>query len=170
MKKIKYGIITKTVLQYRALRYEKEESDMAEILGIDQTSVKLGDNNGSVSRVPIAYINYPNPKIGDKVNIYKDGNGFVITKLGGSTINSSSEKSINKHFFVWVCNFLFGALGVDRFVRGQIGMGIFKLLCNWMTCGIWALVDWIIAITKAYGSAYGGEDEITFTVGGAYTK
>ncbi|MEY8538516.1 NINE protein [Lactococcus muris] len=32
-------------------------------------------------------------------------------------------------------------IGVDRFMRGQIGMSIFKRLCNWMTFGIWSLID-----------------------------
>ncbi|MEY8459216.1 NINE protein [Lactococcus ileimucosae] len=41
-----------------------------------------------------------------------------------------NEKRINKHIFVWIGNFLVGHFGVDRFMRGQIGMGIFKLLCN----------------------------------------
>ena len=77
------------------------------------------------------------------------------------------EKRINKHVFVWVFTFLIGGLGVDRFVRGQIGLGVLKLL----TCGgcvIWALVDWIIALIKAYGSAYAGSEEFVFE-NGKYT-
>ena len=78
------------------------------------------------------------------------------------------EKKINKNIFVWVGTFLLGALGVDRFMRGQIGLGIIKLI----TCGgagIWALIDWIIALTKAYGAAYKDCDEITF-IGGKSSK
>ena len=78
------------------------------------------------------------------------------------------EKKINKHIFVWLGNFLFGAVGVDRFMRGQIGMGIFKLLCNWMTFGIWSLIDWIISIVKAY-STYSDTEDITF-INGKYSK
>ena len=77
------------------------------------------------------------------------------------------EKRINKHVLVWVFTFLIGGLGVDRFVRGQIGLGVLKLLTAG-GCGIWALVDWIIALIKAYGSAYAGSEEFVFE-NGKYT-
>jgi len=56
------------------------------------------------------------------------------------------EKRINKHLFTWVGALLFGYLGADRFMRGQIGLGILKLLIDWFY--IWALIDFIIALTK----------------------
>ena len=79
------------------------------------------------------------------------------------------EKRIEKNIFVWVFCFLLGALGVDRFVRGQIGLGILKLITAG-GCGVWSLIDWIIALTKAYGSsAFGPETEIVF-IDGKYSK
>ena len=77
------------------------------------------------------------------------------------------EKSIDKNVFTWVFCFLLGELGVDRFVRGQIGLGILKLITVG-GCGIWSLIDWIIALTKAYGSAYGSEQNFTF-INGSYS-
>ena len=68
---------------------------------------------------------------------------------------NGNQKRINKHLFVWVGTFLFGYFGVDRFLRGQIGLGILKILVDWF--GIWALIDFIIALTK-YGT--NGEDFI----------
>lgn len=32
------------------------------------------------------------------------------------------ENRVNKHVFAWVFCFLLGELGVDRFVRGQVGL------------------------------------------------
>ena len=57
------------------------------------------------------------------------------------------EKRIDKHVFTWVGTFLFGGFGVDRFMRGQVGFRILKLITVGGT-GIWALIDWIIALTK----------------------
>ena len=79
------------------------------------------------------------------------------------------EKRFDKNLYVWVFTFLLGGLGVDRFVRGQIGLGVVKLLtCG--GCGIWSLIDWIIGLTKAYGAAaFGDEQEIVF-IDGQYAK
>jgi len=57
------------------------------------------------------------------------------------------EKRINKNVYTWVGTFLFGIIGVDRFMRGQIGLGIFKLLTVGFF-GLWFLVDWVTALTK----------------------
>ena len=78
------------------------------------------------------------------------------------------EKRFNKHVFVWVFTWVLGALGIDRFMRGQVLFGILKLITVG-GCGIWALVDGIIAMVKAYGSSFGSEEELVF-IDGAYAK
>ena len=148
---------------------------MAEILKIESDKVKIGTDDGKVITAPIATIGYANPKEGDKVKVYKDGNSYIIKKEENVVdnvykTNANGTKTINKHLFVWVANFLCGGFGVDRFLRGQIGLGVCKLLLGWLTLGIWPLVDWIISISKAYGGAYGNVENITFDAQGNYTK
>ena len=85
-----------------------------------------------------------------------------------NTVNiDPNRRVINKHIFAWVCCFAFGYLGVDRFVRGQIGLGILKLLTIG-GLGVWALVDFIIAVANVYGQAYSGTEYVVFD-NGAYS-
>lgn len=151
---------------------------MSEIIKIDGGKVTIGLDNGSMTDVPIASIGYSNPQIGDKVQVYSNDNQVVVRLVQQPQQNlnvsvsaspySAVEKKINKHVFCWVGAFLFGGFGVDRFMRGQVGVGVCKLLFGWLTLGIWALVDWIIALTKAYG-AFSDSEDIVF-INGKYAK
>jgi len=83
------------------------------------------------------------------------------------------EKRINKYVYTWIGTFLFGWFGVDRFMRGQITIGILKFLTGVLggilggvlviTLGrvsdsvimlfcllgfVWFLIDFIITLTK----------------------
>ena len=143
---------------------------MAEILKIDGKNVKIGTDDGKVITVDIKDINYDDPSEGDKVKVFKDGKKYIVSKATGGSVDlnglfemdSKGRRMINKHFFVWVGAFLLGGFGVDRFLRGQIPLGICKLLLNWFTIGIWGLVDFIIAVSKAYGGPYSNTEIITF--------
>ena len=73
----------------------------------------------------------------------------------------------NKHLFVWVFNFVCGIYGVDRFVRGQIALGVFKCL-TFGGLGIWYLVDLIIAMVKAYATDYADTEDMYFDILGRY--
>lgn len=154
---------------------------MAEILSINGAEVKIGMEGGKVVTVPIASLQFANPQVGDQVEVYQDGKEFIVKKTGTACSSDDGDgKRVNKHVFVWVGTFLFGGFGVDRFMRGQTGLGVFKLLLTlfgWIPLGIgtcavwvWVLIDWIVAMTKAYGSAYHNTEEITFDANGHYTR
>lgn len=144
---------------------------MAEIISINGAVVKIGLDDGKVISAPIASLDFSNPQVGDKVKVYKDDKNYIVRRVEEKKTNATiGSKRVNKNVFVWVFTFLLGGFGVDRFVRGKVGSGVCKLLFGWLTFSIWALVDWIIAMTKAYGSAFSDSEELVFNSKGDYAK
>lgn len=75
--------------------------------------------------------------------------------------------SMNKHIFTWVFSYCLGIFGVDRFLRGQAGMGLLKLF-TFGGLGIWYLTDVVIAAYKSYGGGYRGMEDLLFDRKGRY--
>ena len=78
-----------------------------------------------------------------------------------------AARSYNKHLFVWVFSFVCGMYGVDRFVRGQTALGVFKIL-TLGGLGCWYLIDLIIALVKAYSGEYRDMEDLLFDEYGRY--
>ena len=93
---------------------------------------------------------------------------YTQNNAATQTMYMANEKHMNKHLFVWLGTFCFGSLGVDRFMRGQVGVGILKLITVG-GIGIWSLIDFIIALTKVYGSAFGSGEDVAF-INGKYAR
>lgn len=57
------------------------------------------------------------------------------------------EPSDKSYATAILLSFFFGALGVDRFYLGYTGLGLAKLF-TFGGFGIWALIDFILIVTK----------------------
>ncbi len=70
---------------------------------------------------------------------------------------ASGEKKKLSWVLTLVLSILFGQIGVDRFMMGQVGLGILKLITAG-GCGIWWIIDVVLVATK---SDFGGTIEWT---------
>jgi len=65
------------------------------------------------------------------------------------------ETAQRREFLVALLLSIFvGALGIDRFYMGYIGLGILKLV-TFGGCGIWTLIDIILIATRKLNDADG---------------
>lgn len=153
----------------------KLSSNQGTVLKINTHDFKIGMDDGTVITIPRTEMVDPDFEEGDIIKLYKDGREFILKPVVTATGNNAATnikrntRKVNKHVFVWVGAFLLGWFGVDRFMRGQIGIGILKIFVGPYTLFIWDLIDWVIAMSKAYG-AYSDKEYITFNANGDYTK
>lgn len=144
---------------------------MKKVIKIEGEKIMIGTEDGSIESYPLSD-GTRNLSVGDEVDIFKNGDEVIMTKKPAPSSPTPqyqlNTKRFNKHVFVWVFTFLIGGLGIDRFMRGQVGLGILKLLTGG-GIGVWALIDWLIALVKAYGSAFGTGEEIEF-INGKYAR
>lgn len=68
-------------------------------------------------------------------------------------LNAPSEKDIvintaqfQDPVLLLIMSLFFGGLGVDRFMLGQVGLGILKLLTSLFA--IWVIIDWFLIMGK----------------------
>jgi hypothetical protein len=53
---------------------------MPKIISINGAKVKLGDESGKVTTVPIAALTFAGPKVGDQVEVFKDGSDVIVNR------------------------------------------------------------------------------------------
>jgi len=58
------------------------------------------------------------------------------------------EKKELNYWFILIISILFGWLGVDRFLMGDVKLGLIKL-CTFGFCGVWWIIDIILVAVKA---------------------
>lgn len=127
--------------KYQPYDYSDNSIDV-EIDNIEFEVETEDDEPEFVEPEPIPAYSYENEWEG---NDYRFGNRRKVAR------------SINKHLYTWVFSFILGMYGGDRFVRGQIGLGVLKLL-TFGGLGLWYMWDLIIAIVKSYGISRDSED------------
>ena len=49
---------------------------------------------------------------------------------------------------VLICSLIVGNLGIDRFLVGDVALGVLKLI-TFGGCGIWTIIDWFLVENRA---------------------
>ena len=93
----------------------------------------------------------------------------VCGAVSGMTLlaKRSAARRCNKHIFTWVFSFLLGIYGVDRFARGQIGLGLLKML-TFGGFGFWYLADVVVAALQSYAGTARDQEDLEFDIFGRY--
>lgn len=71
----------------------------------------------------------------------------TIEKYSSMSENLNQEKRKLNWIVTILMSIFFGALGVDRFMMGQVGLGLLKLI-TFGGLGVWWLVDLILICTR----------------------
>lgn len=64
-----------------------------------------------------------------------------LEEVNEKQLYSLSSIALKSPIVGLILGIIFGVLGVDRFYKGDIGIGIVKLCLCWLTFGIWWAID-----------------------------
>lgn len=73
---------------------------MPKIISIEGAKIKLGGDDGKVTTVPIAALTFPNPKVGDQVEVFKDGDNTIVNKVKAKPAASVKAKVSKKMLII----------------------------------------------------------------------
>jgi len=60
----------------------------------------------------------------------------------------ASSVELKDPMIIFIVSLFLGSLGIDRFMLGDIGMGILKLLTCGL-CGLLTIIDWFLVMQRA---------------------
>jgi TM2 domain-containing membrane protein YozV len=80
----------------------------------------------------------------EKIMIIKDR----LLAMDDSRMSAISSVEFKDPTTMLIISIFLGALGIDRFMIGDIGLGILKLITIG-GCGIWTIIDWFLIQGKA---------------------
>ena len=148
---------------------------MAKVIKLDFENVVIANEDKSIVRVPYDQIDFK-PEIGDNVEVYQDGDGFIIHKLDRTTRledkininivneNNSSQhvtntnggiyggKLVNKLVYILLALFL-GGFGLHKFYSGNIIKGILYFVFSW------TFIPALLGLFSAIGAALKPADQ-----------
>ncbi|MWV63179.1 NINE protein [Helicobacter saguini] len=67
-----------------------------------------------------------------------------LENISDDKIASLSAIPLKSPILGLVFGLLWGIFGVDRFYKGDIGLGIAKLCLSWLTLGVWCFIDFFL--------------------------
>lgn len=81
----------------------------------------------------------------DKVIILKQ----KLETVSDDLVTDIATMELHNPTHILLFSIFLGGFGVDRFMIGDTGVGVAKLLLGWATCGIWPLIDIFVTYKRA---------------------
>lgn len=142
---------------------------MAKVIKLELENVVISTDENEILRIPYEQLDFK-PELQDIVEVYPDGDTFIITKKNSSdnslddkiNINIVNEnqqqanninyvqagKVVNKIVYI-ILALLLGGIGVHKFYAGKTGAGILYLIfCFTFIPAVLAFIEAIIAAFK----------------------